>query len=146
MIEVRAAKSIRFPLPAMQRQFTMQLLTRFRRTSLFIFPAIVALVCAWLYWNRPRHADMTAYVPSDCLAFVEVDNPLALFDGIEQSEAWKALATPIGARSFRSINRRLIDVARWTGVGSADAVLLARSQLAIVFTGAETNKTDSALT
>ena len=146
MIKVREAKSITFPLPAMRRQFTMQLLTRFRRTSLFIFPAIVALVCAWLYWNRPRYADMTAYVPSDCLAFVEVDNPLALFDGIEQSEAWKALATPIGARSFRPINRRLIDVARWTGVGSADAVLLARSQLAIVFTGAETNKTDSSLT
>ena len=89
---------------------------------------------------------MATYVPSDCLAFVEVNNPLEVIDGIEESEAWKALAAPIGARSIRSINRGLIDVARWTGVGSANAVLLARSQLAIVFTGAAANKTDSSLT
>ena len=89
---------------------------------------------------------MAAYVPSDCLAFVEVNNPLEVVDGIEQSEAWKALAAPIGARSLRSINRGLIDIARWTGLGSADAVLLARSQLAIALTGAQANKTDASLT
>ena len=89
---------------------------------------------------------MAAYVPSDCLAFIEVDNAVTLVDGVEQSEAWKALAPPIGARSLRSSGRWLVGLARWTGIGSADAVLLARSQFAIVFSGAEANQTESSLT
>src|SRR5207253_2670910 len=44
------------------------------------------------------------------------------------------------------LNRWLIRLARWTGLGSADAVLLARSQVAIVFTGAEANVTGPTLT
>ena len=106
----------------------------------------LALAVAWLYWNRPRRAEMATYVPADCLAFVEVDDLVEVAGGIGSSEAWTKLAAPLGASSSLLSNRWFIRLARWTGIGSADAVLLARSQLAVVFTGTEASQADTTLT
>jgi hypothetical protein len=88
---------------------------------------------------------MAAYVPADSLAFVEVDDLVDLANGIGASEAWTKLAGPLGARASLLPNRWLIRLARWTGIGSSDAVVLARSQVALVFTGAEASQSDAAL-
>ena len=55
-------------------------------------------------------------------------------------------ATPIGAPSRVSPNRWWISLARWTGIGSIDAVLFARSQVAVVFSGAEGSQAGNTLT
>ena len=89
---------------------------------------------------------MAAYVPADCVAFVEADDLVELADGIGASEAWTKLAGPLGARSSLLPNRWLIRLARWTGIGSRDAVLLARAQVAVVFTGAEASQAETTLT
>jgi hypothetical protein len=88
---------------------------------------------------------MAAYMPVDSLAFVEVDDLVDLASGIGASEAWTKLAGPLGARDSLLPNRWLIRLARWTGIGSSDAVVLARSQVALVFTGAEASQSDAAL-
>ena len=88
---------------------------------------------------------MAAYVPADCVAFVEADDLVELADGIGSSEAWTKLAAPLGARSTLLPNRWLIRLARWTGIGSGDAILFARSQFAIVFTGVEETEADATL-
>jgi len=100
----------------------------------------------WLSWNRTVRTDMASYAPADCLAFVEANDLSELAQGIEATQAWKALAGPVGARPTLLPNRWFIRLARWTGVGSTDAILLARSQVALVFTGAEANQDGSNLT
>jgi len=89
--------------------------------------------------------DMAGYVPADCVAFLEADDLVELVDGIGASEAWTKLAAPLGARSSLLPNRWLIRLARWTGFGSSDAILFARSQFAIAFTGVEESEADTTL-
>jgi len=89
---------------------------------------------------------MATYAPADCLAFVEANDLAEAAQGIEGTQAWKALAGPVGARASLLPNRWFIRLARWTGIGSAEAVLLARSQIAIVFTGAEASQAGPTLT
>lgn len=114
-----------------------------RRTGVLVAGFALAVIAGWFYWNWPRRVDMAAYVPADCLAFVEADDLVELADGIGTSEAWTKLATPLGARSSLLPNRWLIRLARWTGIGSGDAILFARSQFAIVFTGVEESEADA---
>ncbi len=118
-----------------------------RRSKLLLVVLLaVACVVVWLYWNRAARTDMASYATADCLAFVEANDLTEVAQGIEGTQAWKALAGPIGARSSLLPNRWLIRLARWTGIGSAEAVLLARSQVAIVFNGAEASQAGATLT
>ncbi|HSQ23947.1 MAG TPA: hypothetical protein VLN44_06045 [Pyrinomonadaceae bacterium] len=89
---------------------------------------------------------MFQFAPMDSLAFVDANDLAAVVTGIEQTNAWQALATPIGAPSKVSPNRWWIALARWTGLGSIDAVLLARSQVGVVFSGAEGSQAGNTLT
>lgn len=116
-----------------------------RRTRVLVAGFALAVIAGWLYWNWPRRVDMAVYVPADCVAFVEADDLVDLADGIGSSEAWTKLAAPLGARSTLLPNRWLIRLARWTGIGSDDSILFARSQFAIVFTGVEETEADATL-
>ncbi|MDX6383715.1 MAG: hypothetical protein QOK48_1288 [Blastocatellia bacterium] len=107
---------------------------------------VTSVVVGWLLWNRTRPTDLSTYAPADCLAFVEANDLPAAAHGLESTAAWQALAGPIGARSSLLPSRWLIRLARWTGIGSTDAILLARAQVAIVFTGAEANQAGPTLT
>jgi len=122
-----------------------RLITR-HRITLLIFLLAVLLASAWLYWNRPTVTDLSAYAPADSLAFVETDDLAGLATGVEQSEAWASLAGPLGASQNLVPNRSLLRLARWTGIGSADTILFARSQVAIVLSGAEGTQAESTLT
>ena len=121
-------------------------LTMSRRTRVLVAGFALAVIAGWFFWNWPRRVDMATYVPADCLAFVEADDLVQLADGIGASEAWTKLAGPLGAKSSLRPNRWLVRLARWTGIGSADAVVLARSQVALVFTGAEASQAGTTLT
>jgi len=117
-----------------------------RRAGIIIIALFIGLSVAWIFWNRPQKAEMSQFAPVEGLAFVEANDLSALFNGIEQTNAWQALAAPIGAPSRISPNRWWITLARWTGIGSADALLFARSQVAVVFSGAEGNQAGNTLT
>lgn len=82
---------------------------------------------------------MAAYVPADCLVFIEANDLTDVAQGIQGTEAWQALSGPVGATTNLSPNHWLVRLARWTGIGSRDAVVLARSQVAVVITGMEAN-------
>src|SRR5207237_354121 len=118
----------------------------YRRIRLLLPIVVVGLVAAWIYWSQPHRADLAMFAPSDCLAFVEADNAPELLAGLEESQGWRTLAGPIGARSNPLANRWLVRVARWFGIGNADAILLARSQFGIVITGAEAAEIGPTLT
>jgi hypothetical protein len=125
----------------------MRALIKTRRAKIvLVLLGVTAVVVGWLVWNRTTPTDLSTYAPADCLAFVEVNDLTAAAHGLESSAAWQALAGPIGARSSLLPSRWLIRLARWTGIGSTDAILLARAQVAIVFTGAEANQAGPTLT
>jgi hypothetical protein len=124
----------------------MNALIKYRRIRLLLPIVVVGLIAAWIYWSQPHRADLATFAPSDCLAFVEADNASELLAGLEESQGWRTLAGPIGARSNALANRWLVRVARWFGIGNADAILLARSQFGIVITGAEAAETGPTLT
>ena len=118
-----------------------------RRRALFsILLIAVLLAAAWIYWNRLTRSDLSAFAPSNCLAFVEGDDLAALVTGIEQTEAWRTLSGPLAAPQTLLPNRWLLRLARWTGIGSADTILFARSQVGVVFTGAEASQSEATLT
>src|SRR5258708_5861122 len=124
----------------------MRRLIRTRRAKILLPLLLGALLIAWLYWSRVGHTDMATYAPADCLAFIEVNDLTEVAQGIEGTQAWSALAGPVGARSNLLPNHWVMRFARWTGIGSAAAILLARSQVAIVFTGAEASQAGPTLT
>jgi hypothetical protein len=123
----------------------MRRLRKFRRIAFLLIIVTVIGSGAWLYWNRVTPADLAAWAPSDSLAYVEVNNLSTLLEGVEQTDAWKSLAPLLGAPARLSPNRSLIKLTRWTGIGSAEAVLFARSQVAVIFSGAEGTQSGSTL-
>jgi hypothetical protein len=119
---------------------------RGRRLKFLVPFAVVGLVLAWAYWNRPSRTDLAVFAPADCLAFLEANEPARLFAAMEESFAWRTLAGPVDAGSNLVINRWWFGLARWFGIGTPDALLLARSQAGIVFTGAGVDEKGASLT
>src|SRR5689334_18720836 len=103
--------------------------------KILILLLMVAGLGAWLYGNRPVHADLSAWAPADSLAFVEIDDLAGVTGGIEETRAWKTFGPLLGSPSNLTPNRWWIRLARWTGIGSADALLFARVQVAVVLNG-----------
>src|SRR5438132_3359880 len=116
---------------------------RLPRSFIFII-SLCALIGGWLFWNWPRRADMSAYVPADSLAFVEADDLSAVAEGIVNTEAWKAISGPADA-SLKLPNSRWVNFARWTGIGSTEGVVLARSQFAISWMSVSQNENGNAV-
>ena len=63
-----------------------------RRAGIIIIALFIGLAVAWIYWNRPQKTDMSQFAPVEGLAFVEANDLSALVTGIEQTNAWQALA------------------------------------------------------
>ena len=103
------------------------------RYKLLVLVALLAFAAWWVYWNRTPKADMSGYVPDDALAYIEASDLIGLGNGVSGTEAWRNLAQPLGAPDELIPHRWAIGLARWTGIGSTEAVLLARSQSAVVF-------------
>ena len=124
----------------------MPSLKQLRRAGLVTVLLLAGVIAAWIYWSWPRKMDLSQYAPADSLAFVEANDLAAVAAGIEQTQAWQALAAPIGAPARLSPNRFWITLARWTGIGYIDAILFARAQVAVVFSGAQGAQAGSTLT
>ncbi len=99
--------------------------------------AFLVLAGAWVWWNRPRMADMAAYVPADSLVYLEANNLPDIASGLTQTDAWQALADPAGIKSGIGQVGWLSRIASWTGIGPADAVVFSRAQLAATVMGLE---------
>ena len=123
----------------------MRRLIKFRRTAILLLIAILAGCAGWLYWNRVSPANLAAWAPADSLAYIEVNDLGDLVQGVQQTTAWKSLGPSLGAPEGLAPNRWILRFARWTGTGSADALLFARSQVAVVFSGAEGTQSGSTL-
>ena len=106
----------------------------------------LGLAAGWIYWSRTPKSDMAGYVPAESLAYLEANDLVSVAQGITGTEAWRLLAQPLGAPAQLVPHGWPIQLARWTGIGSTEAVLLARAQVALVFTQAQATEAGSTLT
>ncbi|HKQ53559.1 MAG TPA: hypothetical protein VJT74_14380, partial [Pyrinomonadaceae bacterium] len=104
---------------------------KFLRKALLVFLALLLVLAVWVWWNYPRKVNMTAYVPADTLVYLEANDLPDIATGIINTDAWKALAPAAGIRSNLGNLGWLSRLASWTGIGPADAVVLARAQIAV---------------
>lgn len=108
---------------------------RFFRKALLVLLALLLIAAVWVWWNYPRKVDMTAYVPADALIYLEANDLPGIASGVVSTDAWKALAGPAGIRSGTGNIGWLSRFVSWTGIGSADAVVLSRAQVAVAVMG-----------
>src|ERR1051325_7731020 len=122
------------------------LIRKLRKWLLLILVILLVGGAAWVVWNRPRNADMGSYVPAESVAYIEANDLAQIAVSLSKSEAWTALAEPLGAPRELVSHPWLVSFARWTGIGSAESVLLARSQFAFCFAPPQATESGSTLT
>jgi len=106
---------------------------------------IVGLVVAGFFaLRRPPRVAMERYVPSDALAYVEIDSLSDLIDGLTSTSAWRELAPVLGLSSQLKQVGFVTDLVGRSGLGPDEAVIAGRAQYAIAITGIEsdTGETD----
>jgi hypothetical protein len=101
-----------------------------RNASLLAVAVLITLTGVWLFWNPPRRADMAAYVPADSLVYIEANDLPSIAKGITETTGWRTLSSPANAKLGFGGSRWLSTLAKWTGIGTTEAVVLARSQFA----------------
>lgn len=103
--------------------------------ALLALLAVILIIVALLWWNRPERVDMAGYVPADSLVYLEANSLTDLVKAIEQNQTWKAAAQSVNADS------KLLDPS-WTrlarlGAAPVKSVVLSRAQFALVLVGME---------
>jgi hypothetical protein len=111
------------------------------RLALGLF--VVFIVAVWLWWSFPARVDMADYAPADSLLYVEFNDLASVAHAIQNSDAWQA-TVPI-THSKTAQQNRLMTAAARAGIGPLDAVLFARSQVALVVIGMNTSEQNDTL-
>lgn len=116
---------------------------KFLRPLLALVLLVVVFAGVWLWWSIPSPVDMADYAPADALLYVEFNNLADVANAIQHSDAWKA-AAPI-TKSESSQQTHLLTAAARHGLGPLEAVLFARTQIALVVVGLNTSEEDDTL-
>lgn len=111
---------------------------RLSQRLLLIAAGLLLLGAAWVWWNRPQRIDIAAYAPADSIIYLEADELLSILSGLTSTKAWRDLAPAAGLRTNLGRVGWLGRLSSWTGVGTAESVVLARAQVAVVVLGFET--------
>jgi hypothetical protein len=90
---------------------------------------------AWLWLTRPRRVDMSAYAPADAIVYAEADSLPAVIDAFTSTDAWRELAPAAGVETRRGWTGWLPSFLSFTGLGTSDAVVLSRAQVAVTVLG-----------
>jgi hypothetical protein len=95
------------------------------------------VVGAFLVLRRPARVAMERYVPSDALAFVEIDSLADVVDGFTRTNAFRELAPVLGLSSQLQQVGFVSDIIGRSGLGPDEAVVAGRAQCALAITGIE---------
>lgn len=121
-------------------------MSKSRKVVLIAVGVCVFLAGAWLWWNRPpERVDMAGYVPADSLVFIEANSLPDIVAAIDSLEAWQKLAPAAGFETNLSRVGTFSRLSAWTGIGSAETMIFARSQIAIAVLGVDAGETNGAV-
>ncbi|MDQ3907980.1 MAG: hypothetical protein M3268_06510, partial [Acidobacteriota bacterium] len=107
------------------------------RVVLIAFGIFVLAAAAWLWWARPQHVEMATYVPQDTLLYIETDSLPGIVSDLTSTSAWHTLAPAAGVRENLPNHDFVLGLAKWTGIGSAEAVIYSRAQVAVAVLGVD---------
>lgn len=116
-------------------------MTRFRFIILLGALLFIFTAAGWLWWNRRQPVDMTNYAPADALIYVEANDLPQIAIALTSTAAWRALAEPAKLDFNPQQFSWMATLAGRTGFAPAEAVVLARSQIAVVVLGVEATET-----
>lgn len=118
---------------------------RVARKALLLIVVLAVGAALWVWWSRPRRVDMAAYVPADAVVYLEANSLPEVAEAMTSTNAWRELASP-GAEKSWSWAGGLGRFAALTGVGTGEAVLMARAQVAVVVFGFKTEEAETSIT
>src|SRR5688572_27993466 len=101
------------------------------RRLLAVLGILLLASVAWLWWNSPRRVEMTAYVPADSLLYLELNILPKIATDMTRTDAWAILVTDPDFKPDLFRVTWLTRLALWSGIGSAEQVILARAQFAL---------------
>ncbi|MDQ3908198.1 MAG: hypothetical protein M3268_07620, partial [Acidobacteriota bacterium] len=107
------------------------------RVVLIALGLLVVAAAAWLWWARPQQVEMATYVPQDTLLYLEADSLPDIVNELTSTSAWHTLAPAAGVRENLPNHDFLLGLAKWTGIGSAEAVIYSRAQVAVAVLGVD---------
>jgi hypothetical protein len=113
------------------------------RRIAFTIIALVVLLGAWVWWNRPEAVDMAAYVPAETLIYLEANSLPEIVGGLTSTDAWQALAPPAGLSANIGRVGWLSRLSAWSGIGSAETVVFSRTQAAVAVLGFDVTEESS---
>src|SRR5882724_4613609 len=108
----------------------------------FLAAAAIALALAYTFWPKRPKVEMPQYAPASALIYLEVRDVPDLLNGLTSTIAWKQLAPALGLSSQLNYLGDIGSFAAATGLGSQEAVVLARAQVALVVTSIEAKGED----
>ena len=80
---------------------------------------------------------MEKYIPDSALGYISINNVPQFLDQFTETKAWQELAPAYGLQKRFGYAGWLGKIARWTGIGNKETLLIARGQFALVVTGIE---------
>ncbi|MDX6271415.1 MAG: hypothetical protein QOD28_2638 [Acidobacteriota bacterium] len=113
------------------------------RRIAFTIIALLVLLGAWVWWNRPEAVDMSAYVPAESLVYLEANSLPDIVSGLTSTDAWQALAPPAGLSPNIGRLGWLSRLSAWSGIGSAETVVFSRTQAAVAVLGFDVTEESS---
>lgn len=117
-----------------------------RKIALALILVCLLVMGAWLWWNRPpERVDMAGYVPADSLVFIEANSLPDIVAAIDSLDAWQALAPAAGLEADLSRVGTVSRLAAWTGLGPAEMIVFARSQVAVAMLGIDASESEGAV-
>ncbi|HWS56377.1 MAG TPA: hypothetical protein VN228_19720 [Pyrinomonadaceae bacterium] len=105
------------------------------RKALLVAPLLALAAAVWVWWSRPERVDMAAYVPADSVVYLEANSLTEIVGGLASTEAWREFAPAAGVEKGWGEAGWLGRLAALTGVGSGEAVVLSRAQVAVAVLG-----------
>ncbi|HEX8351659.1 MAG TPA: hypothetical protein VF611_01955, partial [Pyrinomonadaceae bacterium] len=105
------------------------------RRALVAILLLAFLVFAWLWFTRPRRADMAGYAPADSIVYFEAESLPEVFDAFTATDAWRELAPAAGVEARPGWKEWVPGLVSFTGLGPSDAVVLSRAQVAVSVLG-----------
>jgi hypothetical protein len=116
---------------------------KFLRPLLALVLLGILIAAVWLWWSLPSRVDMADYAPANALVYVEFNDLTSVAQAIQHSDVWQSVAPII--HSQPTSQNRLITAAARAGLGPLEAVLFARTQVALVVIGMDTSEQNDTL-
>ncbi len=111
---------------------------KFTSNRILLFGAILLFIAfGWIFFHRFATVAMEKYIPDSALGYVSINNVPQFLDQFTETKAWQELAPAYGIEKQFGYAGWLGKIARWTGIGNKETLLVARGQFALVITGIE---------